>query len=60
MQNDEQENENLQTFVEGVHYYFDEGRLVMTAKYLLDRGYCCGNGCLNCPFEAEAEAVAAL
>jgi len=28
-----------------------DGRLVFTASYLLDRGYCCGNGCLNCPYE---------
>lgn len=23
----------------------------MTANYLLKRGYCCGNGCLHCPFD---------
>jgi hypothetical protein len=28
-----------------------DGRLVFTAHYLLERGYCCGNGCLNCPYE---------
>ena len=31
-----------------------DGRLVFTAAYLLRRGWCCGNGCLNCPFEYEA------
>lgn len=31
-----------------------DGRLVMTAAYLLRRGYCCGNGCLHCPFAYEA------
>jgi len=31
-----------------------DGRLVFTAKYLLERGYCCGNGCLNCPYNYEA------
>lgn len=37
---------------EGEDYYLlPDGRLVFTAKYLLDRGYCCGNGCLNCPYE---------
>ncbi len=30
-----------------------DGRLVMTASYLLRRGYCCGNGCLNCPYEYQ-------
>jgi hypothetical protein len=24
---------------------------VFTAQYLLDRGRCCGNGCLNCPYD---------
>jgi hypothetical protein len=28
--------------------------LTFTAKYLLERGYCCGNGCKNCPYEYEA------
>jgi hypothetical protein len=28
-----------------------DGRYVMTAAYLLKRGYCCGSGCLNCPYE---------
>ena len=28
-----------------------DGRLVFTSSYLLDRGYCCGNGCLNCPYD---------
>lgn len=27
------------------------GLMVFTPEYLLKRGYCCGNGCLNCPFE---------
>jgi len=24
---------------------------VFTSVYLLKRGYCCGNGCLNCPYD---------
>jgi hypothetical protein len=27
------------------------GLLVFTASFLLRRGYCCGNGCLNCPYD---------
>lgn len=23
----------------------------LSADYLLQRGYCCGNGCKNCPYE---------
>jgi hypothetical protein len=30
-----------------------EGLLTFTALYLKERGYCCGNGCLNCPFDYE-------
>lgn len=32
-------------------YYNPNGLMVLTAKYLLERGYCCGNGCLNCPYD---------
>jgi len=28
------------------------GYSVMTAAYLADRGYCCGQGCRHCPWEA--------
>lgn len=37
-------------FLEGEDYYFENGLLVMTAKYLRERGYCCGNGCRHCPY----------
>jgi hypothetical protein len=40
---------------EGIDYYYNEqGLMVLTEKYLLDRGYCCGNGCLNCPYDYKA------
>jgi hypothetical protein len=33
-------------------YYFNEqGLLVFTASFLKKRGYCCGNGCLHCPYD---------
>lgn len=35
---------------EGTHYYFEAGRMVLTARYLQERGYCCGNGCRHCPY----------
>jgi hypothetical protein len=34
-------------------YYNEQGYMVLTAKYLLDRGYCCGNGCKHCPYQYE-------
>jgi hypothetical protein len=37
---------------ENIDYYMlEDGRLVFTAKYLLDRGFCCGNGCMHCPYD---------
>ena len=26
----------------------------LSAEYLLERGYCCGNGCKNCPYDYKA------
>lgn len=44
--------ENTQTnFIEGIDYYFENALMVLTAHYLLKRGYCCGNGCRNCPYQ---------
>mgnify|MGYP003401787981 CR=1 FL=1 len=45
----------MNDITEGVHYYVNEdGYVVLTEQYHLDRGYCCGNGCLHCPFEYDA------
>ena len=32
-------------------YYLENGKVVFTPKYHLERGYCCGSGCRHCPFE---------
>jgi Family of unknown function (DUF5522) len=46
------ENKEL---IDGVHYYInDDGYVVLTKQYHLERGYCCGNGCLHCPFQYES------
>lgn len=40
---------------EGVDFYFNEqGFVVLTEKYHLDKGFCCGNGCKHCPYHYEA------
>lgn len=31
-----------------------DGKYIFTAEYHLRRGACCGNGCINCPFNYEA------
>jgi len=36
---------------EGIDYIIlPDGKLVFTAHYLKNRGYCCGFGCRNCPY----------
>ncbi|WP_325529058.1 DUF5522 domain-containing protein [Chitinophaga sp.] len=43
-----------QPLVEKIDFYYnEEGYMVFTEKYHLDRGYCCGNGCKHCPFSYE-------
>lgn len=39
----------------GKNFYIDPetGYKVLTAQFLFDRGYCCGNGCRHCPYEEE-------
>lgn len=40
--------------IEGVHYYINpDGYIVLTEKYHLEKGFCCGMGCLHCPYEYE-------
>lgn len=44
----------MKQLIEGIDFYYNEqGLIVMTAKYHLERGYCCGNGCRHCPFNYE-------
>jgi hypothetical protein len=47
------ESQKDSKFVEGVDYYFENGLMVLTAHFLLKRGYCCGNGCRHCPYPKE-------
>jgi hypothetical protein len=44
------EDKETKTFVEGIDFYFEEGLMVLTRKYLLDRGFCCDSGCRHCPY----------
>lgn len=43
--------------VEGIDFYFENGLMVLTAHYLKNRGYCCGNGCRHCPYESGGDAT---
>ena len=41
-----------QELIEGIDFYYNEdGLMVLTEKYHLERGYCCGNGCRHCPYD---------
>jgi len=45
----------MNQWVEGIDYYINEdGLVVLTEKYHLERGYCCGNGCKHCPYLYES------
>lgn len=38
--------------IEGIDYYINkDGKLVFTEKYHLEKGSCCGMGCLHCPYD---------
>lgn len=47
-----------QTFVEGIDFYFDNGFMVLTRSYLLNRGVCCETDCRHCPFGRETAGTA--
>jgi hypothetical protein len=45
--------EKPEKFTEGEDYLFEDGLMILTAGFLLKRGYCCQNGCRNCPYPKE-------
>jgi hypothetical protein len=34
-------------------YYLENGRVVFTPEYHIQRGNCCGSGCRHCPYEPK-------
>jgi hypothetical protein len=41
----------MSKLVEGEDFYYNEqGYMVLTEKYHLAKGFCCGNGCKHCPY----------
>jgi hypothetical protein len=41
----------MHKLVEGEDFYYNEdGYIVLTEKYHLQKGICCGNGCKHCPY----------
>ena len=44
-------------FTEGDEFYYENGFMVLTEKFLRERGYCCDNSCRHCPY-GEVEITA--
>lgn len=42
-------------FIEGIHYYIQDGFIIMTEQYHKERGFCCGNKCRHCAYEPKYE-----
>ena len=38
---------------EGIDFTLEGENIVFTKKYLEERGYCCGSGCRNCPYQGQ-------
>lgn len=38
-------------FIQDVHYYLEDGRIVFTTVYHIQRGECCGAKCRHCPYK---------
>jgi hypothetical protein len=41
------------TWIENVHYYLENGRVVFTTLFHLNRGECCGKECRHCPYDPK-------
>ncbi len=39
-------------------FYIEDGKIVLTAEFLLKRGYCCGSGCRHCPYGEDIQRAA--
>jgi hypothetical protein len=50
MKKETRQETKSEKFVEGIDFYFENGFMVLTAHFLLKRGYCCANECRNCPY----------
>ena len=45
-------SENLN---ENLDFYYDEnGNVVFTEHYHINKGHCCGYGCRHCPYQFES------
>jgi len=38
-------------------FYWERGKMVFTASFLLRRGFCCQSGCRHCPYGFGPEGL---
>lgn len=43
--------------VEGVDYYLEGGKIVLTSLYHHKRGFCCNSRCRHCPYREPADGA---
>lgn len=44
----------MEDLVEGEDFYYNaQGYIVLTEKFHLKKGFCCGNGCKHCPYQYQ-------
>jgi hypothetical protein len=43
----------MKNFEENKHYYLENGAVVFTALFHLERGTCCGNKCRHRPYDPK-------
>lgn len=39
--------------IEDEDFYMEGEKTVLTAEYHIKRGFCCGSGCKECPYDPE-------
>ena len=47
--------EKIKEAFEDKDFYIENGLYVFTEKHHLKRGYCCKNGCRQCPYSTKKE-----
>jgi hypothetical protein len=47
------ENASEKGKTNGQQYYLENGYVVFTEAYHLQRGTCCGSGCRHCPYKKK-------
>jgi hypothetical protein len=47
------EREKPKNLLPSDFYYNDKGLIVLSETFHINRGHCCGNRCMNCPYEPK-------